>query len=200
MNRSNGGRGTECAVPSNGLEPRLFRAGRAERAQLPNRHFGHGGHRDQIPASDQYPGSAAGGNREVVQVHASRTVVTRSLFLVKNLYWHVAVSYIELLVEVGELPAGVLEEESSVECERRGEHIREQETTVGKDVCRIRPPDDDLQGDEKLEFTHKKERKPQDAGHSDEKRVGNHSVRGSYNRMCESASRSGLISSLAGVQ
>lgn len=117
MNTSNGGRGTACADPSNALEPRLFRAGRAERVQLPNQHFGHGGHRNQIPASDQYPGAAAGGNREVVQVHASRTVVTRSLFLVRNLYWHVAVANIELLVEVGKLPTSVLEEESSVERE-----------------------------------------------------------------------------------
>ena len=39
---------------------------------------------------------------------------------------------IELFVEVGELPAGVFEEESSVESERRREHIRKQETTVGE--------------------------------------------------------------------
>src|SRR5215469_16841739 len=117
MSRSNGGRGTVCAVPSNALERRLFRAGRAEGVQLPNRHFGHGGHRNQIPASDQYPGAAAEGNREVVQVHASRTVVTRSLFLVRNLYGHVAVADIELVVEMGELPASVLEEEFPVQGE-----------------------------------------------------------------------------------
>lgn len=64
---------------------------------------------------------------------------------------------IELLVQVGELPAGVLEEESSVESERRSEHIREQETTVGEDVCRIRPPDHNFEGDEELKLTHKEE-------------------------------------------
>ena len=157
MNTSNGGRGTVCAVPSNALEPRLFRAGRAEGVQLPNRHFGHGGRRNQSPASDQYPGAAAEGNREVVQVRASRTVVTRSLFLVRNLYWHVAVADIELLVEMGQFPAGVLEEESSVESERRGEDIREQEATVGEDVCRLRPPDHNFEGDEELKLTHESE-------------------------------------------
>ena len=64
---------------------------------------------------------------------------------------------IELLVEVGELPSGVLEEESSVEGERRGEHIREQETTVGEDVSRVRSPDQNFEGNEELKLTHKDE-------------------------------------------
>jgi hypothetical protein len=54
-------------------------------------------------------------------------------FLVRNFCWHVAVADVELLVEMGQLPARVLEEEFSVQRESCGEYIGEQETTVGED-------------------------------------------------------------------
>src|ERR1700747_3624791 len=95
-------------------------------------------------------------------------------FLVRNFCLHVAVADVELLVEMRQLPARVLEEEFSVQREGCREYIGEQKTTVGKDVCGIRLPDDDFERDENLEFTHKGEADGKHHRNRDEERVGDH--------------------------
>ena len=65
---------------------------------------------------------------------------------------------IELLVEMGQLPARVHEEEFSVYGTLRHEDVAEHERPlVGEDVCRVRFPDHNPEGNEKLEFAHKSE-------------------------------------------
>jgi len=83
---------------------------------------------------------------------------------------------VELLVEMGQLSASVLEEEFPVQGEGRCEDVDEQETTVGKDVRRICLPDDNLERDKEFEFTHEREGDAEHHSNRDEKCVGNHLI------------------------
>src|SRR5579884_3706019 len=75
---------------------------------------------------------------------------------------------------MGQFPARVLQEEFPVQRERRREDICEQETTVGEDVCRVRSPDHNLEGDEKLEFAHERKADSQHDRNRDKDRICNH--------------------------
>src|SRR6516162_4539357 len=97
-----------------------------------------------------------------------------ALFLVRNFCWHIAVADIELPVEMGQFSACVLEKEFAVQREGCCEHIGEQETTVGEDVCRVRFPDHDLEGDEKLKLAHQGEADGEHYSDCDEKSVRDH--------------------------
>lgn len=97
-----------------------------------------------------------------------------SSVLVRKFCWHVAVADVELLVEMGQLAACILEEEFPVQCKGRRENIGKQETTVGEERRRIRSPDDDFERDETLEFAHEGEADGKHDGNGDEKGVRKH--------------------------
>ena len=75
---------------------------------------------------------------------------------------------------MSELSARVLEEKFAVECKRSGKDVREQDSDVGKDVSRVRPPDNEFEGDEKPELTHESEANCKQQSNRHQKGVGEH--------------------------
>lgn len=84
------------------------------------------------------------------------------------------VSNMKLLVDVGQLPASVLEEEVAVQSEGGCEDVYEEDSDVGENVRRIGSPDDNLEGNEKPKLAHEREGDGQYHGDRDDKSIGNH--------------------------
>lgn len=86
------------------------------------------------------------------------------------------VANVELLIEVGELLASVLQKEFPIQGERGGKHIYEQDSDVTEDVRRVCPPDGEFEGDEELQLAHHCETYSEHDSDRQKQSVGNHDL------------------------
>jgi len=84
------------------------------------------------------------------------------------------VANVELLIEMRQLFASVLQKEFPIQGKRGCKHIHEQDSDVSEDVRRVCPPDDEFEGDEELQLAHQCETNSEHDGDSEENGVGDH--------------------------